>query len=188
MRRFPSLLVLDLPRHRRRRRRRAPLLPARARRARGGRGDPGDPALAAAAARPDHDQAHVAARRAIVDGPWRSFRPGRSPCSSRTSRARRACCAEPATATRPARPSTGVAAARRSRAGGGQVDTEGDAFFVAFAPAGRARRGGRRPACARGARLAGRARDAGAHGRAHRRATGRRGPATSGSTSTTPRA
>ena len=60
--------------------------------------------------------------------------PARSPSSSPTSKARRGSCTRSARSATPTRsPSTGASCAPRSRAHGGvEVDTQGDAFFVAF--------------------------------------------------------
>ena len=62
---------------------------------------------------------------------------GRSPSSSPTSRARRGCCHELGDGLRggPGRAPPGSAGGVRSATGGVEVDTQGDAFFVAFARA-----------------------------------------------------
>ena len=65
-----------------------------------------------------------------------SFRPARSPSCSPTSRARRGSCTSWATSTRSCWPSTGALLRDAfSRYGGVEVDTQGDALFVAFARA-----------------------------------------------------
>ena len=77
----------------------------------------------------------LASRRRSVPG-WLRLRRARSPCCSPTSRGRRDCSNVPATATRIcSRSIIGCCEQAFAAHGGYEVDTAGDAFFVAFASA-----------------------------------------------------